>query len=101
VAMTIGIPILRERHLAALAVLPPGAIEPPQPEPRLVKSRTMGWRYALEHHYEVQFVLAEVADLFRPDLSQELLGERKQDSALAEILKDFERLRTEGKFGKS
>jgi hypothetical protein len=101
VAKTIELPILRERHLAALAVLPPGAIEPPQPEPRLVKSRTMGWRYALERQYEVRSVLEAVADLFRPDLRQELFGERKQDSALSEILKNFERLRVEGKFGKS
>ncbi|MFP2903673.1 hypothetical protein ACLESD_01080 [Pyxidicoccus sp. 3LFB2] len=108
-----GLPPLRERHLAALAVLTPNPLEPPQPNPQLVKSRTMNWRYALEERYETQQVLQRLADHIPPSLtespmpdghdfrrSQDLSAPRKQDSTVAEILRQFERLHGEIGFGK-
>lgn len=65
-----GLPPLRERHLAALAVLPPEHLEPPQPNPRLVKSRNMDWRYALQQRGEVHRVLDEFTGLLPPYASQ-------------------------------
>ncbi|WP_426730738.1 hypothetical protein [Myxococcus faecalis] len=108
-----GLPPLLERHLAALAVLTPDPLEPPQPNPQLVKSRTMNWRYALEQEFETQQVLRRLADHIPPSIiepltfgthdfrrSQALSMPRKQDSTVAEILRQFERLRGEAEFGK-
>ncbi|MBZ4421756.1 hypothetical protein [Myxococcus sp. RHSTA-1-4] len=108
-----GLPPLQERHLAALAVLTPDPLEPPQPNPQLVKSRTMNWRYALDQRYETQQVLRRLAEHIPPSItdgfmlegldshrSQALLEPRKQDSTLAEILRQFERLHGETEFGK-